>query len=170
MARQRTVGGSEGGKSQPVRIALAGTSMYRDGTINKDQRLINCFQESIKNELNDAKKSFVVKRAGTTSSVETEAGVARGLIYWNSKFYSVVGDSLYEDDTDIYTLATSTGSVGFEPYTSEGVQYLFLCDGTNGYSITTAGVVSQINVTYSAWTQNNNYAAGDKVVPTVAVS
>jgi len=162
-----TRGGTQGGQSSTVRVALAGHTMYRNSSRNKDQRYINCYQESVKDELSDKKKSFVVKRPGLSLQLTTEAGTARGLSYYNGKFYSVVGNSLYENNVDIHTLSTSTGPCGFEVFDSEGVTYLFLCDGTDGYVIDSSSVVTQVNVTYSAWVLTNNYALGDKVVPTV---
>lgn len=167
MARTSRASGSQGGQSTTVRVPLAGHTMYRNTSLNKDQRFLNCYQESVKDELADKKKSFVVKRPGLTSNHSTETATARGLTYFNGKFYAVVGNSLYENDVDIYTLATSSGPVGFESFDSEGLNYLFLCDGTDGYVIDTSSVVTKVNVTYSAWQASTNYALGDKRIPTV---
>lgn len=156
--------------SQPERIPVLGTLMYRSASRDKDQRLINCFQESIKNEVTDSKKSYTVKRPGLTQSTQVKVGggTARGLIYWNSKFYSVIDNTLYEGSTSKQTLNTSTGEVGFVEFDNAGVSYLFLCDGTDGWVVNTAGTVTQVNQTYSTWAAATNYSVGDKRVPTVA--
>lgn len=168
MAKTQQVAGTQA-TSQPERMSLATTLMYRSAARDKDARLINCFQESIKNELNESKKVHVVKRPGLTRSIQVVVGggEARGLQYWNSKYYSVIGGNLYEDSTVKQALATSTGQCGFEIYETGGVEYLFVCDGTNAYTITTAGVITQVNQTYSAWAALTNYSIGDRVIPTV---
>ena len=156
--------------SQPERIPLVGTSLYRNSSRDKDQRFINCFQESIKNEVTDSKKVYLVKRPGLTQSTQILAGggTARGVYYWNSKYYAVIGGKFYENGTEKTTLSTSTGPCGFVEYDNAGVTYLFMCDGTNAYTVNSSGTVTQVNPTYSAWVGSTNYAAGDKVVPTVA--
>lgn len=154
--------------SQPERIPILGTLMYRSSARDKDQRLINCFQESIKNEVTDSKKSYTVKRPGLTQSTQVKVGggTARGLIYWNSKFYSVIDNTLYENSTSKQTLNTSTGEVGFVEFDNSGVSYLFLCDGTDGWVINSSGTVTQVNQTYSAWAANTAKSVGDRVIPT----
>jgi len=156
--------------SQPERLPFAGTLMYRSASRTKDQRFINCFQESIKNEVTDSKKVFVVKRPGLTRSTQVVVGggTARGLYYWNSKFYSIIGSTLYANSTAIQTLNTSSGEVGMVEFDNVGVSYLFVCDGTDGWVVSSIDVVTQVNQTYSAWVAATNYAAGDRVVPTVA--
>lgn len=156
--------------SQPERLQLATTLMYRSSARDKDAHLINCFQESIKNELNDSKKVHVVKRPGLTQGTQVivGGGTARGLIYWNSKYYSVIGNKLYENSTEKQTLATSTGRCGFERFDNSGVSYLFLADGTDAYVIDSTGTVTQINQTYSMWATATNYSIGNRRIPTVA--
>ena len=156
--------------SQPERIPLLGTLMYRSAARNKDQRLINCFQESIKNEVTDSKKSYTVKRPGLTQStnVKVGGGTARGLYYWNSKHYSVIGSGLYENSTLKQTLNTSSGEAGFVEFDNSGVAYLFLCDGTDGWVINSSGTVTQVNQTYSTWAALTNYSVGDRRIPTVS--
>lgn len=160
---------NEGGQSVSARIPLSGNTMYRSSARTKDQRLINCFRESIKNELTETKKSFVVKRPGYSLNTNVGAtGEARGIHYWNSKFYSVIANTLYENTTNKLTLSTSTGQCGFCEFDNAGVAYLFLCDGTNGYVIDNTGTVTQVNQTYSVWVLNTAYSLNAKRVPTVA--
>ena len=157
-----------GGQSTPVRVALAGHTMYRSSARTKDQRFINCYVESIKNELNDTKKSYVVKRPGYSLNTNVGVtGVGRGIHYYNSKYYTVIGTKLYENTTEKQTLSTSTGSVGFCEFDNAGVAYLFLCDGTDGYVIDSSGTVTKVNQTYSAWASTTSYSTGAKRIPTV---
>lgn len=155
--------------SQPERIPLVGTLMYRSSARDKDQRFINCFQESLKNDVTDSKKAYLVKRPGLTQSTQVlvGGGTARGFYYWDSAYYSVIGNKLYENSTEKLTLAGSTGEVGFVKFDNEGIEYLFLCDGTNAYVIDAAGTVTQVNQTYSAWAAATAKSVGDRVIPTV---
>ena len=168
MARQ-TQGQGVFQTSQPDRIPMIGTLMYRSATRDKDQRYINCFQETLKNEVTDTKKAYLIKRPGLTRSTEivSGGGTARGIFFWKAKYYSVIDDKVYENSTAIQTLATSTGRVGFLEFDNAGVQYLFLCDGEDGYRIDNTGTVVQVNATLSAWVLNTDYSAGDKVIPTI---
>ena len=154
--------------SQPERLPLTGTLMYRSSNRLKDQRFINYFQETLKNDVTDSKKSYLVKRPGLTQSTQVLIGgaAARGFAYWNSKYYSVLAGVLYENGTAKQTLNTTTGRCGFVEFDNAGVHYLFLCDGTDGWVIDTSGVVTQVNQTYSAWTAATDYSAGDRVIPT----
>lgn len=167
MPRQQTAGTQL--TSQPERIPFAGTLMYRSSARDKDQRFINYFQESIKNDVTDSKKVYLVKRPGLTQGTQVivGGGTARGLHYWDSAYYSVIANKLYENSTEKLTLAGSTGEVGFVEFDNAGVEYLFLCDGTNAYVINAAGTVTQVNQTYSAWVAATNYAIGNRVIPTV---
>lgn len=170
MAKQQQTSGTQL-TSEPERIPLSGTLMYRSSARDKDQRFINCFQESIKNDVTDSKKAYLVKRPGLTQSTQILAGggTARGFHYWGntSKYYAVIGSKLYENSTEKQTLSTSSGEVGFMEFDNAGVEYLFLCDGTNAYVINAAGTVTQVNQTYSAWTASTNYSVGDRRIPTV---
>lgn len=156
------------------RFPFVGAHNSRDKTGSKDQRYINCYPESIKNPLNNGKRIYLVKRPGLNPIVNTaNTGEARGLIYWNSKIYSVVGAKVFSNTTLILTLATSTGFVGFQPANASSTgtsNYLFLCDGTNGYTIDTSDAVTQINQTYSAWAGTTAYSLTNRRVPTVANS
>ena len=93
MAKQQQTSGTQL-TSEPERIPLSGTLMYRSSARDKDQRFINCFQESIKNDVTDSKKVHLIKRPGLTQSTQVLAGggTARGFHYWGqtSKYYSVM--------------------------------------------------------------------------------
>lgn len=163
MPRQQTAGTQL--TSTPERIPFASTLMYRSSARDKDARSINYFQETNK----EAKTLHLVKRPGLTQGTQVIAGggTARGLYYWDSAYYSVIANKLYENATEKLTLVGSTGEVGFTVFDNAGVEYLFLCDGTNAYVINAAGTVTLVNQTYAAWAASTNYALGDRVRPTV---
>lgn len=152
-----------------VRFPFVGAFNTRNATGDKDQRYINCFPESVKSSLTKGQRIYLIKRPGLTPSITLTAGTARGCFYWNNKVYSVVGNKVYSNTTNILTLSTSTGTCGFTAANGT-VDYLFLCDGTDGYVIDTSDVVTQINVTYSAWAATTAYTLGNRRIPTVANS
>lgn len=152
------------------RLPFVGSHNSRDATGSKDQRYVNCFPESIKNPLNNGKRIYLIKRPGLTTLVNPgNVAVGRGIFYWKARVYSVFGNKLYSGTTLIQTLGTSTGTVGFVAINGP-TSYLFVCDGTDGYLITTADVVTQVNPTYSAWTATTALALGVKRRPIVANS
>jgi hypothetical protein len=155
--------------NQQIRIDLIGSVHNRDSTSSKDQRYINFYPESTKNPLSKEPRKYLVKRPGMSLSSTVIGGGAtgRGCYYYEGNIYSVFGTKVYKNTTEIQTLTTSTGSVGWSEATG-ATKYLFLCDGTNAYVITTTGTISQVNATYSAWQASYNYALADKVIPTVA--
>lgn len=156
-----------------IRVDLIGLMHNRDSSGSKDQRFINCYPETTKSPTAKEPKKYLVKRAGLSLDTTIVYGNAtgRGIYYYEGNTYSVFGDKLYKGDTgnppsSLQTLSTSTGSVGWAE--SSGVtKYLFLCDGTDGYVITPAGVVTKINVTYTAWAASTNYSLDDIRIPTV---
>lgn len=152
------------------RFPFVGAHNARNNSGSKDQRYVNCYPESIKNPLNNGKRIYLVKRPGLVTQVNPgNASVGRGMIFWNSKVYSVFGNTLYANTTNILTLSTSTGTVGFVAANGT-TDYLFVCDGTNGYVVTTVDVVTQVNQIYSAWAAATNYSVGNRRIPTIANS
>lgn len=131
-----------------VRIPLVGLLQNRDGTTDKDQLYFNCMFEDNKNDMTSTKKLFVQKRPGLTVAYNQTDGEGRGGLFWDAtdKFYYVIGSALYANNTNIGTIGTSTGSVGFMECYEGSAFTLFLCDGTNGYLISTSDVVTAITV------------------------
>lgn len=134
-----------------IRLPLVGAQTNRGSSTTTDQRFVNCFPEMIKNGLTDGNRIYLMKRFGLTRSFRPRgtAGEGRGFELWNNKFYSVIGNTLYETNTSTLvstakaTLTTYTGAVGF--IETMGINnYLFLCDGVKGYVISTTGVVTMI--------------------------
>lgn len=157
-----------------IRLPIVGTVQNRAADSLKDQRFINLFPETITNPTDASlkdKSMWLVKRPGLVlrSSVVPGGAEGRGSFFWNGHEYTVFGDTLYRDGVSIQTLTTSSGNVGFAECTGT-TRYLFLCDGTEGYSITTSGTCTKIKRTageFTAWQATYDYALGDIVIPTV---
>lgn len=151
-----------------IRIDLLGSVHTRDSTLAKDQRFINFYPETTKNPFSKEPKKFLVKRAGTSLFLDVVGGAAvgRGCYYYYGNTYSVFANKLYKNSTEILTLNTSTGTIGWTEATG-ATRYLFMCDGTDAYVIDTTGTVTQVNATPATWAATTNYALDDIVIPTV---
>jgi hypothetical protein len=135
----------------------------RQTTTTKDKRFVNLYEEQV---TRDGTDTVMVKRAGLVSHATLTAGVGRGLQYFNTSLWTVVGNKLYQDTTEVLTLSTSTGTVGFTEATQGGLSILFFCDGTNAYFINTSNVITQVTTTYSAWAATTAYVLADRRRPT----
>ena len=67
-----------------LRVPLVGTFLNRSGSLDKDQRFVNCFPESVKTPINDQKKIYLYQRPGLTpiATISTTK-VPRGIRYCN---------------------------------------------------------------------------------------
>ena len=135
-----------------VRIPLVGSPTNRGLDLEKDQRFVNCFPEIVENNAADSKRIYVTKRDGTTriSQPSGAAGEGRGIFSWNNKVFVVIGTGLYVSTnaglttwSNIKTLTTSSGAVGFTVFSAAN-EYLVLLDGTKGYYVSTTNVVTEI--------------------------
>lgn len=154
---------------KPYRVPLVGTMQNRDGTANKDQRFINCFAESRKNDITETKKIYLYQRPGLVARTTVSAStIGRGCKSWNGKIYSVFGNKLFSDTTEIQTLTTSTGLCSFEVGTTEDKDVLVLADGVYVYVITNTNTVTVVPLTLSNWAASTAYTLGQRVKPTTA--
>lgn len=132
---------------QLERIKFTGATFQgRNSDSTKDQRLINIYPETVE-QLNydQPRRVLMVKRPGLATYATQTAGEGRGIFGWNGHVYYVIGNTVYKDAVATgTTLATSTGHVGFTECTDGGVHALFFCDGTDGYVVDGAGVITQI--------------------------
>lgn len=137
------------GKPQVLRLPLIGAYTNRGDSPLKDQRFVNMFPETRKVEQIENTKIYVNKRPGLTQHRSYGAGEGRNCTYFNGKFYVAVGDKVYEDAASPVlkiTLTGSTGQVGMLVANSASLgNYLFICDGTAGWIINTAGTVTAIS-------------------------
>ena len=167
-----------------LRVPLVGTFLNRSGSLNKDQRFVNCFPESVKAPINDQKKIYLYQRPGLTpiATISTTK-VPRGIRYWNGYYYTVYGNTLYKtttggvttalvlkkgDGTTIANLTTSTGEVAFEVGTIVAGNVLVMADGDFVYVIEADDTVTQVPLTLNTWASGTAYAAGARVKPTTA--
>ena len=146
MAQQKQ---TQEGKPKVVRLPLMGAFSNRDASASKDQRFVNMFPETRKVEQLENTKIFINKRPGLTLHRDYGTGEGRGCIYFNNKFYVSVGNKVYEDAVspiEKITLTGSTGHLGMIIGNSSTIgDYLFICDGTAGWIINTAGTVTAIS-------------------------
>lgn len=149
------------------RVPLVGTMQNRDGTQSKDQRFINCFPESKKNDITEAKRIYLYQRPGLVPMSTVAANqIGRGVHYWNGKTYSVFGDKIYSNTTAIQTITTTTGMCAIEVGTTDTTEVLVVADGVYVYVITKADVVTAVPLTLSAWASSTAYSVGSRVIPT----
>ena len=135
-------------KAENVRVPLLGSFTNRNYATTKDQRFINIFPETRKVEAIENTKIFLNKRPGLTVYKTVPTGEGRGIVYFNGKFYYVIGNTVWEDGptpTNKITLTGSTGVVGMQVANSSIIgDYLFICDGTGGWYINTSGTATHI--------------------------
>lgn len=122
-----------------TRYKFSGGFEGRDSTTTKDQRFVNMYLETVRSD-----RVLLVKRPGLVAYYSNDAGVGRGIFSFNNHVWSVIGNKVYMDTTHVYTLATSTGIIGFTGCTDEGLPRMFFCDGTNGYVINLSNAITQI--------------------------
>lgn len=129
------------------RFPLFGNQHNRLASATKDQLFYNVVLDVVQNAATGAKSVFCNKRGAFTAdtTVIGGGGVGRGIYYWSrsGKKYSVIGDKLYSNTTQIYTLATSTGTVWFHEATGSS-DVLIIGDGTDLLTISTSDTVTDI--------------------------
>ena len=133
---------------QETRLPLIGAMTNRDQSGTKDQRFINIFPETRKVEAIESTKIFLNKRPGLTLYKNYVAGNGRGVAWFRNKFYLAIDGKIWEDGTTptaVITLTNATTNVGMIVANSSSIgDYLFICDGTKGWVINSAGVVTLI--------------------------
>lgn len=139
------------GKPKVARLPLMGAYSNRGSSSTKDQRFVNIFPETRKVEQLENTKIFLNKRPGLDLYKNYGAGAGRGITYFNNKFYVAVGNIVWEDAVTPVAKITLTGSTGplniTQANSSTLGDYIFICDGTDGWTIDTAGTVTHITST-----------------------
>jgi len=132
-----------------TRIPYYGSMTTRLGSSTKDTRFINCIPESEKDNALRTTKTYLVKRPGMSNlHTALPAAAARGLCYFDGDLWSAIGGYLYKGNsaTPILTLTGTTGHVGMVVGNSSSTgDYLFVCDGTVAWHISTSDVVTPVN-------------------------
>ena len=154
-----------------VRVPLVGNSQQRSVLLDKDQRFINCLIETTTNTVTNTKKLFLVKRPGTVLYDDvTTASEARGVWYFNTKVYSVFGNTLYKDGVSFQTLSTLTGMCGATEFVNVddfGNAGLFLADGIDAWVIDSSHAITRVDNKHLAWEASTLVEVGDRRVPTI---
>lgn len=121
------------------RISFISNPQQRSGLHpEEDARLLNMMVESLPSPISENKRYFVKSRPGMGVQYTLTTGVPRGLFNWIvggvSHVFSVIGSNVSVYGTNVATLLTTTGRVGFTEFVaSTGVVSLVMVDGTNGY-------------------------------------
>ena len=135
-------------QEQNVRLPIIGAMSNRDVSGAKDQRFVNMFPETRKVEAIESTRIFLNKRPGLTLYKDFGDGYGRGIAWFRSKLYVAIDGHIYEDGsppTSVITLTDVDSKVGMIVANSSTIgDYLFICDGTSGWVINSAGVVTQI--------------------------
>lgn len=150
-----------------VRVPLIGTMQYRSGTdLTKDQRFINCYPESRKNDITDAKKVYLVQRSGLVQRTAVTAAEGRGTHYWNGKCYSVFGNKIYADGTAIKTISTSTGMCSITVGTIPEGSVLVVATGDIVYVVKPDNSVIDVPISPASWSNGVAKTTGAWITPT----
>src|SRR5690606_14314202 len=91
----------------PPRLPLVVTTSNRGGSVDKDARLVNCYIEVTKEGELD-----IYKRPGLALASDEAAGLAgRGMYFWDGALYSVFGDKLFRNNTEVANGLDETNGV-----------------------------------------------------------
>ena len=135
-------------QEQNVRLPIIGAMSNRDVSGAKDQRFVNMFPETRKVEAIESTRIFLNKRPGLTLYKDFGDGYGRGIAWFRSKLYVAIDGHIYEDGsppTSVITLTDVDSKVGMIVANSSTIgDYLFICDGTSGWIINSAGTVTAI--------------------------
>ena len=133
------------------RFPLAGSLTEREPGDASDPRLLNCFQETIHEGVDENGKpkpvQYVTKRPGLSETYDNSAATTdtgRGIFNWNGTVYSVIGDEVFKGTSDIGQLITSSGRCYFDQ-AFDGSGLLVMHDGTNLYTINTSDTIAAYN-------------------------
>lgn len=130
-----------------IRIPFAQSLNLRNSDETIDSLLLNFLVETYTDPITKEERSYIIKRPGTidfgagTNYPSISPAEGRGVFVWRGHVLSAFGNKVYFNATEIQTLATSTGQVGFCPVATSTTHYCFFCDGTNAYRVNESGTV-----------------------------
>jgi hypothetical protein len=145
-------GQKQQGVRQKVRLPLIGAYSNRGTDPTQDQRFVNAFPETRKVEQIDNTRIYINKRPGLVEFCDTGyTGQGRGLVYFYGNFYAIIGSTVYKINstgttvTSKFSFTTSTGPCGIIQANSSVIgDYLFICDGVDGYVINSTDTATKI--------------------------
>lgn len=143
--------------AETVRLPLFGTYSTRLGDTSKDQRFKNCFLELVKAPRVNVGQSgvvegvgehkfYVVKRPGFSDSIDTtHTAAGRGIYTWKGNKYSVIGDRIYKESSEITSagsrLNNTTGRVYFTE--EHKTDLLIIQDGDDIWTINASDTITE---------------------------
>lgn len=137
---------------QSIRVPIIGSLQFRGTDAAKDQRFVNGFFDVLENPATGTKTYFFQKRPGMAQYSQPTGGAAtgRGVYYWNGNVYTVYGNKIYSNNTDLgVVMTTSTGLVSFaESHPNAATRYLAINDGIKLFCISTTNVVTTVTVNF----------------------
>ena len=121
----------------PPRLPLVIIQSNRDGTINKDARLVNCYLEATQEG-----EANIFKRPGITqTSVVSANEVGNGVFFWNGDVYSVFGSVFYRNGTAVSGVDNTGGVYRFISILGATPKLVF-GNGKKAYAYDTVGGLS----------------------------
>jgi hypothetical protein len=110
---------------EPIRVPLATSIQNRDGTGNKDSKLVNAIAEYVA----ETKEWQVSKRPGLAEA-DNFPGDGRGMYNWNGDLYVIYGSSLYKNGV-FFDSVQNSGRYTFVEMMGDG--WLVLSNETEHY-------------------------------------
>ncbi len=122
----------------PPRLPLMVITSNRDGSTDKDARLVNCYLE-----VDDQGELWIYKRPGLQpNQLIAAAQPGRGAYFWRGSVYTIFGDSFYRNGTLIHSgLNTAGGVYRFDSNLGATPQLIF-GNGIATYSYVEGGAVT----------------------------
>lgn len=121
----------------PPRLPLVIIQSNRDGTLNKDARLVNCYLEATQEG-----EANIFKRPGITqTSVVSANEVGNGVFFWNGDVYSVFGSVFYRNGAVVSGVDNTGGVYRFISILGATPKLVF-SNGKKAYAYDTGGGLS----------------------------
>ena len=121
----------------PPRLPLMVMTSNRDGSTNKDARLVNCYLEA-----DESGELWIYKRPGLEAySLLVPDQPGRGMFYWRKSVYSIFGNTLFKDGVSIYSGLDTTGGVYRFDSNLGATPQLIFGNGIKTYAYTEGGLV-----------------------------
>lgn len=118
-----------------MRLSIANTIQSRDGTLDKDAKLVNCYVEQLGDE------AIVYKRPGLSLIYDLgTTGQGQGIICWQGTFYAAKDNTLHQGPSeipfpdgslwvDIADLPNHVGGDGFQLWYDQSIDTLYFVSG-----------------------------------------
>jgi hypothetical protein len=135
------------------RVPLWGRFTTRETSLAKDQKFKNCFPVKINTNATEgggnSVESYIVKRPGLGTHADTSTVAAgRGIHGWSQdgKLYSVIGNKLFANTTDINSGGRFNNTTGIARFseTRASTPLLVIQDGNDLWTVAADGTVTEV--------------------------